>query len=115
MLVNDQIKGWFFLVRELAAAFRAKGEGTLALVYPETGGKTSHTDLFGPTALAAFQSITHSLLAASAGEPYLTLGFTGGEAGDEAGFAVFVTKQLEEAGRRGNGKLHKYGKLGIFR
>ena len=114
-LVGDQVKGWFFLVRELAAAFKARREGTLALVYPESGGKDDVNDVLGQVAIAVFRSLTHSLLGAANDEPYLTLGFSGGEAGDEAGFAAFIARQLEDGGRRGSGKLHKYGKQGFFK
>ena len=115
MLVNDHIKGWFFLVKELTAAFKAKGEGTLSLVYPdvnETVGEDETPDLLGHSSLAVFRSLTRTLLAAAFSEPFLTLGFTGV---DDAGFAAFIFKQLEEKNRRGNGKLHKYGKLGFFK
>jgi hypothetical protein len=118
MLVNDHIKGWFFLVKELAAAFKARGEGTLSLVYPdinETIGEDEAPDLLGHSALAVFRSLTRNLLAAAFSEPFLTLGFTGSETGDNTGFAAFIFKQLEEKNRRGNGKLHKYGKLGFFK
>ena len=88
------------------------------MVYPETtgaGSKDDAADLLGSTALAAFRSLTRSLLAAAFSEPYLTLGFSGAEAGDDAGFAAFIFKQLDEGNRRGNGKLNKYGKMGLFR
>jgi len=118
MLVNDHIKGWFFLVKELAAMFKAKEEGTLSLVYPDindTVGEDETPDLLGHSALAVFRSLTRTLLAAAFSEPFLTLGFTGSETGDDTGFAAFIFKQLEEKNRRGNGKLHKYGKLGFFK
>jgi hypothetical protein len=118
ILVNDHIKSWFFLVKELAAFFRTQEKGTLALVYPDTsgsGGKDDTADLLGSTALAAFSSLARNLLATAFSEPYLTLGFSGAEAGDETGFAAYVFKQLEEGNRRSNGKLHKYGKLSFFR
>ena len=112
ILVHDHIKGWFFLAKELAVFFKTKGEGTLALVYPETGG---NDDLLGATALAAFRSFTRNLLSAVGSEPYLTLGFAGGESGDEAGFAAFISKQLEERNPKAGGKLHKYGKASFFK
>jgi len=118
MLVNDQIKGWFFLVKELAAVFKAREEGTISLVYPdinEAAGENETPDILGHSALAVFRSLTRSLLASAFNEPFLTLGFTGSESGDDAGFAAFIFKQLEEKNRRGNGKLHKYGKLGFFK
>jgi len=118
ILVNDYIKGWFFLVKELATVFKARGGGVLALVCPETAGtgdKDDAADLLGSTALAAFRAFTRGLLAAALSEPYLTLGFSGAEAGDDAGFAAFVFKQLDEGNRRNNGKFQKYGKIGFFR
>jgi hypothetical protein len=116
VLVNDHIKSWFFLVKELAMHFKARGEGYLALVFPEaTSSKDDTADLLGPAALAAFRSFTRSLLVAALNEPYFTLGFSGVETGDEAGFATFIFKQLDEENRRSNGKFYKYGKLGFFR
>ena len=113
VLVNDHIKGWFFLIKELAAIFRTRGEGSLALVYPEHAS-SKVIDFLRPAALAAFRSLTAGLLTAAAGE-HLTLGFAGGDTGDEAGYAAFIFKQIDEGNRRANGKLFKYGKLGIFR
>jgi hypothetical protein len=116
ILVNDHIKSWFFLVKELATHFKARGEGYLALVFPEvTSSRDDTADLLGPTALAAFRSLARGLLISALNDPYFTLGFTGAETGDEAGFATFIFKQLDEENRRSNGKLYKYGKLGFFR
>ena len=118
ILVNDYIKSWFFLVRELAAVFRAHGGGVMALVCPETartGDKDDAADLLGSTALASFRALTRGLLAAAFSEPYLTLGFSGVEAGDDTGFAAFIFKLIDEGNRRNNGKFHKFGKTGLFR
>ena len=118
ILINDHIKGWFFLVRELSAVFRARQAGTLAMVYADTGGgggKDDSAELLGPPALAAFQSLARGLLGAAFNEPYLTLGFSSLDAGNETGFSSFVFKILDEGSRRNNGKLHKYGKLSLFR
>jgi len=118
VLVNDHVKGWFFLVKELAAVFRSQGKGTLVLVYPETGGtggKDDAADFLGAAALAVFRSLTRSILDTVFNESYLAMGFSGTDTGDEAGFAAYIFKQLEEGSRRSNGKLYKYGKLGFFR
>ena len=118
VLVNDHVKGWFFLVKELAAVFRAQGKGTLVLVYPETGGtggKDDAADFLGAAALAVFRSLTRGILDTVLSEPYLAMGFSGTDTGDEAGFAAYIFKQLEEGSRRSNGKLYKYGKLGFFK
>ncbi|MDR1576430.1 MAG: hypothetical protein LBS37_10540 [Treponema sp.] len=118
ILVNDHIKGWFFLVRELTAVFRARQSGTLALVYTDInsgGEKDNAADLLGPSSLASFQAFTRSLLSSAFSEPYLTMGFSCSDAGNEAGFASFVLKLMDEGNRRNNGKLHKYGKLKLFK
>jgi hypothetical protein len=117
ILINDHIKGWFFLVRELAAVFRTRQAGTLALVYADSaaGGRDDAADLLGPSSLASFQALTRGLLSSAFNEPYFTIGFSCSDAGSEAAFASFVVKTLDESGRRGKGKLHKYGKFNLFK
>jgi len=115
--VNDHIKSWFYIVRELASVFRSRQAGTLALVFSEigTGGKDDSADLLGPAALASFQAFTRSLLAIAHNEPYLTLGFSCSEAGAEAGFSSYIFKILDGENKRNSGKLFKYGKLGFLK
>ncbi|MCL2067033.1 MAG: hypothetical protein FWG99_06175 [Treponema sp.] len=118
ILINDHIKGWFFLVKEITSVFTNRKRGTLALVYNEIspgGGREEAADLLGPSAAASFRALTGSLLAAAKNEPYLTMGFSGAEAGDEAGFAAFVLKTLDEGNSKSSGKLNKYGKFSFFR
>jgi hypothetical protein len=118
VMANDHIKSWFFLIKELSTLFKAQEEGTLALVYSDNNrvaDKDDTADLLGSSALAIFRSITRNLLAAAFKEPYFTLGFTASDAGEEEDFAAFIFKQMEEKNRKGNGKLHKFGKLGFFK
>ena len=118
ILINDHIKGWFFLIKELATVFESRSRGTLALVYNDIGsegGKDDAADLLGPSSLASFRALTRSLLAAAPGAPYITMGFSGSDAGDETGFAAFVFKCLDDGNKRNNGKLHKYGKFNLFK
>jgi NAD(P)-dependent dehydrogenase (short-subunit alcohol dehydrogenase family) len=131
VMINDHFRGWFFLVRELAALFRARQSGTLALVYAGgaiRGGSAvraavrsavydgaESADLLGPSALASFEAFTHSLLVSAFNEPYLTMGFSCAETGSEAAFASFTLKLIEEGNRRNNGKLHKYGKFSFLK
>ncbi|GHV84938.1 hypothetical protein AGMMS50230_05460 [Spirochaetia bacterium] len=136
-LIDYHIKGWFFLVRELAAAFKTRNggtpvstkagtlisggtpvsakAGTLALVLPElnAASRDDTPDLLGPAVTAAFRSFAQSVLAASSGAPYNTLGFSSSEPGEENAFAAYVFKTMEE-GKRNSGKWHKYGKFGLF-
>jgi hypothetical protein len=116
VLVNDHIKGWFFLVRELAGVFRARRSGTLALVVPDSlTGRDDQADLLGAAASAAFRAFAQGLLSSSAAEPYLTLGFSSQEAGDDDNFAAYIFRQLDQANKRNAGKWHRYGRLSFFK
>jgi hypothetical protein len=117
IMVNDHIKGWFYLVKELAAVFRDRRAGSLALVFSETGpggGRDDAADILGPAALASFRAFTQSVLTSAQNEPYQTMAFSSSEAGAEAAFAAFIVKQLEEGNKRNNGKWHKFNKLNPF-
>jgi hypothetical protein len=117
-LINDHIKGWFYLVRELALVFRSRQKGSLALVVPDIasgGGRDSTADLLGPPAAAAFRAFAQGLLSSSVNEPYYALGFSSAEAGQEADFAAWIFKTLDEAGKKNSGKWYKYSKLAFFR
>jgi hypothetical protein len=119
IMMNDHIKGWFFLVKELAAIFKAKKAGTLALVLAEQNVKRSFLadsagpDLVGSTVLAAFRAFTQSLLDCADDEPFQVMGFTAPEASDTSAVAAFIFKTIEEGNKRNNGKLHRFGKTGF--
>ena len=117
-LVNNQIKGWFFLVRELALAFRSKGEGTLSLIVPDavqSGGRDTPADLMGAPAAASFRALTQGLLASASTEPFQILGFSLSEVGQEGTFASWMFKILDEGVKKNSGKWHKYSKFTLFR
>jgi len=117
IVINDHIKGWFFLVRELAALFTARSRGTLAFVFPDPAipGKDDKPEVLGPSALASFRAFTNGLLAAAHLEPYLTVAFSASDAGNEAAFASFILKKIDEADRRSCGKLFKFGKFDLLK
>jgi len=118
IMLNDHIKGWFFLVKELAAVFNNRKHGTLALVYPDIASATlkdEAADLLGPPALASFRTMTQSLLSTAHNEAYITMGFSTSDAGNESAFASFIYKSLDDTAKRSNGKLHKFGKFSLFR
>jgi hypothetical protein len=116
IIVNDHIKGWFFLAKELAAIFKAQGAGSLALALAGTagGGDRDDVDLIGPSVSASFRSFAQGLMASSPDGQYDVFGFTvpadsfagGSDAGDNVG--AFVFKTMED-GRRNRGKWHKFG------
>jgi NAD(P)-dependent dehydrogenase (short-subunit alcohol dehydrogenase family) len=117
-LVNDHIKGWFFLVRELALVFRNRQRGTMALVVPDIsagGGRDPAADLLGPPAAASFRAFAQGLLSSSVNEPFQTLGFSSSEAGQETGFAAWLFKILDEAGKKNSGKWYKYTRFSFFK
>ncbi|MDR3020092.1 MAG: hypothetical protein LBU66_04235 [Treponema sp.] len=117
IMINDHIKGWFFLVKELAAVFTSRKHGTLALVYPDitSAGKDDAADILGPSSLAAFRALTSGLLAAAHSEPYITTGFSFSDTGNETAFATFLFKQIDDINKRSNGKLFKFGKFNFFK
>ena len=115
-LINDYIKGWFFLTKELLVRFKARQAGVLALVLldPPPRGKDDLVDIAGPAVAASFRALVQALLAASAGKPYHVLGFSGPDTGDAAAFAAFIFKTMEEGSKRNKGKWHKFGKFTLF-
>jgi len=117
IMLNDHVKGWFFLVKELASIFRNRGRGTLALVYQDiaSSGKDDAADVLGPSAIASFRALAGGLLAAAHNDQYLTAGFTVSDAGNDAAFAAFMYKSIEELTKRNNGKLYKFGKFNFFK
>lgn len=116
IIVNDHIKGWFFLAKELAAIFAAQGFGALGFVLADTarGGDRDDADLIGPSVSASFRSFAQGMMTSTREAPYDVFGLTvpagsfsaGSDGGDNVG--AFVLKTLED-GRRSKGKWHKFG------
>ena len=117
IMINDHIKGWFFLVKELTAVFSSRQSGILALVYPDISGssKDDAADILGPSSLASFCALTRGLLAAAHREHYITMGFSSSDTGNETAFAAYMFKYIDEINKRSSGKLHKFGKFNLFK
>jgi len=117
IMINDHIKGWFFLIKELAAVFTSRERGTLALVYSDipSTGKDEAADILGPSSLASFRALTQGLLSAAHNDKYFTEGFSCSDTGNEAAFATFMYKHIDEGNKRSSGKLHKFGKFSFFK
>ena len=119
ILVNDEVKGWFLLVRELVLYFRRLGAGSLSFVAPEIssggGAKNTPVDLLGPAASASFQAFAQSILASTTNEPFQVMGFTGFEAGSEGEFISWLFKVIDEGSGKNSGRWHRYAKLRLFR
>jgi hypothetical protein len=114
-IVNDHIKGWYLLAKELTAYFKAAQGGALALALLEASSpRDAPADLTGPAVGASFKAFAQAVLTASAAEPYQVMGFTSSEVGEEASFAAYIFKVIEETNRRNSGKWYKHGRLGLF-
>jgi hypothetical protein len=118
--VNEYIKSWFFLVRELTAAFIARRDGgpagILATVLADRsagaeGGESP--DMMGPSVAASFRALAQGLLVSSAAKPWQCFAFSSDLAEDRE-FAAFIFKTIDEGGKRAAGKWHKYGKFPFF-
>jgi NAD(P)-dependent dehydrogenase (short-subunit alcohol dehydrogenase family) len=128
-LIDCNIKGWFFLVRELAGVFKKRAPerkeagtgapggtaGTLTLVLKDlsAGARDDLPDMAGQTIAAAFRSFAQGLLISTANAPYTATAFSSQEAGEETAFAAYIFKTIEDE-KRSAGKWHKYGKAGFF-
>ena len=111
LTINEHVKGWFFLVKELASVFKNRQRGILTLVYPDikmNNGKEEAADILGPSSLASFGALAKGLLSAAHSEPYITLGFSCSGAGNEAAFAKFLFKKIDMANNKSSGKFYKY-------
>ncbi len=111
--VQDEIKGWFLLVKELIDGFRARKSGTLsfALAAPLPYAD----DLLSSCAAASFQALAQGLLARTGAELFQTFGFSTPENNvDDAAFAAFIFKIMEEGNKKNNGRWHRFGKISLF-
>jgi hypothetical protein len=121
--INEEIKSWFFLARELVSLFKNRGQGTLALAVPENSSVSMDTarskdiplDLLGTAAAASFRVLAQGLLSSSIGASYNTLGFIVPENGAEGDIASWILKTIDDNNRKNSGRWHKYPKLGFFR
>ena len=113
-LVNDHIKGWFLLCRELALYFNRVGSGSISLAihdYTKSRSKTLDLNLFGQTAAASFKTFTHGLFAASHNEPYHVMGFSGPKTSDTEKFAAWLFAKIDKSSKKTSGKWYRYSRL----
>jgi len=117
-MIDDYLKGWYYLVRELSRYFCQRKEGTLAVILseaPTVTEKEENPDMLGSMLGAAFRAFIQSILASASVNPYRTLGFTSNDPAQNEDFAAFIFKVLDEGNKRDTGKLHRFGKLNLFR
>ena len=114
ILVNDHIKGWFLLIRELAIYFRRVGAGSMALVEnaaSKNRDRNSPANLLGTAAAASFRAFAEGMLSSSLNEPYHTMGFTGSETHANEKFAAWLFKIIDNSTKKDSGRWHKYSML----
>lgn len=115
--IDNLIKGWFLMGREVASLFRRAGAPSLSFVLSEAAlnsGRDELADLAGGAVAAAYRAFAQAAVAASIRDGTAVYGFSSSEAMDDAGFASFVFRILDEGNKRDLGKWHKYGKGGLF-
>ena len=114
ILVNDHIKGWFLLIRELVHYFRRVGTGSLSLV---EDGITKHrdknyqVDILGQAATASFRAFGQGILASSQNEPFNVMGFTGSEKEAKEKIAAWLFKIIDQNTKKDSGRWHKYSRF----
>ncbi|GHU24149.1 hypothetical protein FACS1894164_10060 [Spirochaetia bacterium] len=116
IMVNDYIKGWFFLVKEIATLFKERKTGVLSLVLGDNAagnGKNGSIDLLYPSAVASFRAFAQGLLTSPLCESFQIMSFYS-DLNDDTAFSNFIFKIIEDNNKKNNSKWHKYSKLGIF-
>ncbi len=117
-MIDDYLKGWYYLIRELFRYFRQRKAGTLALVLSEAPlvtEKEESPDMLGTVVGSAFRALMQSVLASTVTNPFRLLGFSGNDPSQHEDFAEFIFKVLDEDQKKDSGKLHRFGKLNLFR
>ena len=114
ILVNDHIKGWFLLVRELAIYFHRSGKGSLSLVENANTKRQSNgsqANLLEPVAGASFRALAQGLLSSWQNEPYQVMGFSGGGTDAIEKFAAWLFKIVDNGSGKNSGRWHKYSRF----
>ena len=126
ILVEDHIKGWFFLIRELLLYFSNAKSGILALAVPNINtaiegrakkgsAVNSELDLLGPSASASFYNYAQSIISSSILKHYRIIGFTGSQAGMENQYAAWLFKTIDEAEQKNHRSWQHYQLRGFFK
>ena len=121
--INDQVKSWIFVARDLALIFKAQGDGSVCFIFPDDSypneksiaGSDANANLLGSSASASFRALAQGYIASSGSSPYRIMGFTGCNPGSEKEFAAWLFKLMDDGGKKNNNRLHKYSKLPFFK
>ncbi|MCL2007240.1 MAG: hypothetical protein FWG77_04055 [Treponema sp.] len=128
ILVNDHIKGWFLLARELILCFRRRGFGYLYFVENDfeksrgaprgvsrAGGlggdsRGSGGNLLGQTAASSFKTLAASMLGPSLNESFQAMGFSASRADSPEKVAAWIFKKIDESTQKDSGKWLRYSR-----
>ena len=111
IIVNDHIKGWFLLIRELAVYFRRTGMGSMSLVgngITIHRGKNNKDELLGQAVAASFRAFCQGVLSSSLKETCHLMGFSCSETDSKEKFAGWLFRLIDESAPKNSGKWHKF-------
>jgi hypothetical protein len=109
-VVDADVKGYLYLLRELIYAFRRQASGTLACIAHRPQELTS----VGSGVFEGFIGLVESLLSSSVAEPFTLNGYVS-ESANLAEFARFIYQGNEERNTKTRGRWQRYtGRAGIF-
>ena len=115
ILVNEHIKGWFLLVRELVLYFQRTKKGSLSLVESiKHQGKGHPADLLGQSAAASFRAFAQGLLSSSLNEACQVMGFSASEADSAEKVAAWVFAKIDKCAKRDSGRWHKFSRFNFL-
>lgn len=109
-VIDADVKGYLYLLRELIQAFRKQAAGTIACV----AHRPAELSGIGCGVFEGFVGLVESLLATSVSEPFTLNGYVS-ESANLADFAQFIYSGNEEQNPRTRGRWQRHtGRAGIF-
>ena len=111
VIVNDHIKGWFLLIRELAISLGRNETSSLYLV-ENACGKNQDTvaNLLGQAASASFRAFAQGVLGSSFSESNQVMGFSTSQKDAPEKAASWIFKTIDKGTEKDYGKWHKYSR-----
>ena len=112
--LDEEVRSFVYLVRELLSHMERSGQGwlTIVLLEPAEGTSTVFQSLAGGAAEAFVSTVLDHYR--ESGPP--VFGFTGtDEQEDVSAFAQFIEAEQRDRGTRIRGRMQRFGKRGAFR
>ncbi len=109
-MVDADVKGYLYLLRELIHTFRRQAAGTIACI----AHRPEELSSVGCNVFEGFVGLVESLLTSSVSEPFALKGYVS-ESANLADFAQFIYSGNEEQSPKTRGRWQRYtGRVGIF-